>query len=136
MKEIDSISRAITIVGFNEVIGLTIGMNVFSKFSKKDTHGIFDIEILWLHSIACATTARMIAKKKRMGDIDKIFLTALLHDMGKVIFAKYFPEEYHHVYEAVKNGANPLSRHEKKALGINHAELSGLMMKRWKFSGA
>ena len=133
MKEVDTISRAITIVGFNEVIGLTIGMNVFSKFGNKDTHGIFDIDSLWLHSIACATTARNIAKKKRLGDIDKIFLTSLLHDMGKVIFAKYIPDEYGKVYEDAKNTTLPLYRKEKEALGFNHAELSGLLMKRWKW---
>ena len=64
MKEVDSLSRAITIVVFNEVIGLTIGMNVFSKFSKKDTHGIFNLEDLWLHSIACATPS-MISFMRR-----------------------------------------------------------------------
>jgi HD-like signal output (HDOD) protein len=108
-------------------------MNVFSKFGKNDTHGIFDLESLWFHSIACATTARDIAKKKRMGDIDKIFLAALLHDMGKVILAKYLPDEYCGVYEDAKNTQTPLFRKEKEALGLNHAELSGLLMKRWKF---
>ena len=133
MKEVDSISRAITIVGLNEVIGLTIGMNVFSAFGKKDTHGIFDLKSLWLHSIACATVARDIAKKKQTGNIDKIFLIALLHDMGKVIFAKYLPDEYRGLYEDAINNRTPLYRKEKESMGIDHAELSGLLMKRWGF---
>jgi len=133
MKEVDSISRAIAIIGFNEVIGMTIGMNVFSVFGKKDANNIFDMEKLWLHSIACATAARQIATRKRIGEVDKLFLVGLLHDIGKVIFSKYLPEEYACVFQQAKDSEVPLYRLEKEALGIDHAVLSGVLMKRWNF---
>ncbi|RJQ59138.1 MAG: HDOD domain-containing protein [Desulfobacteraceae bacterium] len=133
MKEIDTIPRAITIVGFNEVIGLTIGMNVFSSFMEKDAHGILDLKQLWLHSIACATAAREIARRKSVGNVEKVFLSALLHDMGKIVFAKYLPEEYGSVYKEALNSGVSLYKEEKERLGIDHSELSGLMMKRWNF---
>ena len=89
MKEVDSIPRAITIIGFNEVISLTIGMSVLSAFRQKDLHEIFDIRDLWLHSIGCATAAKEIAKKTTgSGMAEQIFLNGLLHDMGKVILAE------------------------------------------------
>ena len=133
MKEVDSISRAIAIIGFNEVIGITIGMNVFSMFGKKDANNIFDMEKLWLHSITCATAARLIAVRKRIGEVDKLFLVGLLHDIGKVIFSKYLPEEYASIFQQAKDSEAPLYRLEKEALGIDHAVLSGVLMKRWNF---
>jgi len=133
MKEVDSIPRAITVIGFNEVIGLTIGMSVFSSMGKNDMNGLLDMKELWLHSIACATAARKVAQKTRSSEADKIFLNGLLHDMGKVIFAMYLPDEYGEVFEKAKASGMPLYRTEKEILGTNHALLSGLLMKKWHF---
>ncbi len=38
---------------------------------------------LWLHSLAAAYCARVIAKNLKIGDRDKIFLMGLIHDIGK-----------------------------------------------------
>jgi len=134
MKEVDSIPRAITIIGFNEVISLTIGMSVISAFHQKDLNEIFDIRDLWLHSIGCATAAKAIAKKtKGSGMAEQLFLNGILHDLGKVILAEYFPNEYRTVLEDAKESQMPLYRKEKQALGIDHATLSGLLMERWNF---
>ncbi|MBW1767772.1 MAG: HDOD domain-containing protein [Deltaproteobacteria bacterium] len=134
MKEVDSIPRAITIIGFNEVISLTIGMSVLSAFHQKDLHEIFDIRDLWLHALGCATAAKEIAKKTTgSGMAEQIFLNGLLHDMGKIILAEYFPNEYREVLEDAKESQMPLHRKERQALGIDHAMLSGLLMERWHF---
>ena len=134
MREVDSIPRAITIIGFNEVISLAIGMSVLSVFSQKDFHKVFDIRDLWLHSLGCATAAKEIAKKTiGSGMTEQIFLNGLLHDMGKVILAEYFPDEYRAVLENAKEFQVPLFRKEQQVLGIDHAVLSGLLMERWHF---
>jgi HD-like signal output (HDOD) protein len=134
MKEVDSISRAITIIGFNEVISLTIGMSVLSSFHQKDLNEIFDIRDLWLHSVGCATATKAIVQKtKGPGITEQIFLNGLLHDLGKIVLAEYFPNEYRAVLEDAKESQMPLWRIERKALGIDHAELSGLLMERWNF---
>jgi len=134
MKEVDTIPRAITIIGFNEVVSLTIGMGVLSAFRQKDLHEIFDIRDLWLHALGCATAAKEIAKKTTGSNMaEQIFLTGLLHDTGKVILAEYFPNEYRAVLEDAKESQTPLYRKEKQALGIDHAMLSGLLMERWHF---
>ena len=133
MKKVDSIPRAITIIGFNEVIGLTIGMSVFSTFSQSELKGILDIRDLWLHSIGCATAAKALAKRAGPDLADSIFLNGLLHDMGKVIFAEYFSNEYRAVLEDAKASEVVLFKKEKEILGIDHARLTGLLMERWNF---
>jgi len=133
MKKVNSISHAITIIGFNEVIGLTIGMSVFSTFRQKDLHGIFDMRDFWLHSIGCASAAKEVAKKTGSNVGEQIFLNGLLHDMGKVIFAVYFPKEYRTVLEDAKKSETLLYHKEKEILGIDHAMLSGLLMENWHF---
>lgn len=133
MREVDSISRAISIIGFNEVISLTIGMSVISAFRQKEDRNAFNMRDFWIHSIGCAFASKGIAKKLGFSAAEQIFLNGLLHDTGKIIFALYFSEEYHEVIEEAKKSQEPLHRKEMQILGINHAALSGLLMEMWHF---
>lgn len=134
MKEIDSIPRAITIIGFNEVVSLTIGMSVISAFNDGHKQGRnFNMKGLWIHSLGCAFAARKTAKKLGIMQVEQIFISGLLHDMGKVIFALYFPDEYIDTFEYIKKNEIDLHKGEKHILGIDHADLSGLLMERWNF---
>ena len=133
MKQVDSIKRAVTVIGFDEVVGLTIGMNVFSTFKASPVHKIFDLRDLWIHSVGCATAAKEIGMQTGSKAAEKLFLNGLLHDMGKVIFSIYFPKEYRAVLEQANKNETFLFLKEKKMLGIDHAALSGLLMERWRF---
>jgi HD-like signal output (HDOD) protein len=134
MKEIDSIPRAITIIGFNEVISLTIGMSVISTFSGGNVSGKdLNMKGMWIHSLGCAFAARETAKKMGIIHAEQIFISGLLHDMGKVIFALYFPRDYTAAFEYTKENEIALHNGEKLMLGIDHAALSGLLMEKWNF---
>ncbi|MBN1905968.1 MAG: HDOD domain-containing protein [Deltaproteobacteria bacterium] len=133
MKEIDSIPRAITIIGFNEVVSLTIGMSVVSAFSRKDAGKNFNMKGLWIHSLGCAFASRNIAKKLGILQSEQIFISGLLHDMGKIIFAIYFTDEYAAVLSHAKENETELYRAERLILGINHATLTGMLMEQWNF---
>ncbi len=132
-SKVDSIPRAIAVIGFNEVIGLTIGMSVFSAFNQKASNNTLDMRSLWIHAIGCGTAAKEISKRTGSNVTEQIFLAGLLHDMGKVILSVYFPEEYKTVLEEVKQSQTPLFRKEKEMLGLDHALLSGFLMERWNF---
>lgn len=133
VREVASIQRAITVIGFNEVISLAIGMGVLSSFSKINTHGIFSMHDLWLHSIGCAIAAKEITKRLGSPSPDQAFLNGLLHDMGKIIFAVYFPEEYGRTIKSSNDHQSLLFREETVTFGLDHAALSGLLMERWHF---
>ena len=132
-SKVDSIHRAISLIGFNEVLGLVVGMGVFSAFKGKGTKEVLDMRELWIHAIGCATAAREIAKKLLPGESELIFLNGLLHDMGKIFFAVYFPNEYGAVLRSAQEAQIPLFKQEKKMMGLSHADIVGLLMTHWRF---
>ncbi|MBE9547236.1 MAG: HDOD domain-containing protein [Proteobacteria bacterium] len=132
-KNVDSIFQATVIIGFDEIIGLTIGMSVFSTLHEKGPHSILDMQDLWMHAIGCGSVAKKIVKKTVPGAAEQIFMAGLLHDIGKVIFTIYFPEEYRTVLEDAKESQTPLHHKEKETFGLDHAMLAGLLMESWKF---
>ncbi|MFW6115247.1 MAG: HDOD domain-containing protein [Thermodesulfobacteriota bacterium] len=133
LREIDSIQRAITVIGFNEVISLTVGMGVLSSFRNMNVHGIFDLRGLWLHSIGSAIASKELAKRLGTGSEEQSFLSGLLHDTGKIILAVYFPQEYKYILQSSQEKQVYLYQEEEVFFGMDHAALSGLLMERWNF---
>ncbi len=132
-KKIDSISRAIVVIGFKEIISLALGMGIFSAFSKKGNDAPIDITELWKHSIGVGFAARKIAKKTMKIADESTILIGLLHDIGKIIFCLYFPDEYGEVLKKMPNEQTPLYKIENECLGLDHAEMAYLLMKQWNF---
>ncbi len=54
---ISSVSQALILLGLNVVKGMLLGVSVFEAMQKTMVG-------LWEHSLGCAVTARIIAKKK------------------------------------------------------------------------
>lgn len=107
-------------------------MSILSSFSEKSGLGL-DMKVLWIHAIGTATAAKELAKRTNPGVAEKIFIPALLHDMGKVILSIYFKDEYIEVRQKAIEEKRTLYVMENHLLKINHASLAALLMKRWNF---
>jgi HD-like signal output (HDOD) protein len=147
--KIDSILRAIYVIGFKEITSVTIGMGVFTTLSIPGHQELLDMKELWIHSIASSFMSKEIIKKVRLkgavsqdflmrlqSEVEQIFLCSLLHDIGKILFVIYFPEEYTAVLEETKREHLPLFQKEKELLGLDHGEMEGLIMEKWNFPEA
>lgn len=129
---VETIKRAISVIGFDEIIGIALGMSILSSVSEKSGLTL-DMKALWIHGIGVATVAKELAKRTNPAIAGKIFIPALLHDMGKVIFSVYFKEEYIKARQFAMENKKPLYFSENTVLQIDHAILSALLMKRWDF---
>lgn len=123
---ISSVNHAMVILGLNAVKGLLIGVSVF-EVMKKNMVG------LWEHSLASAIYARIISKKKDLEFAEEISVAALLHDIGKVILLIAFKEDYTKIIELAQKRESLLHEIEKEYFGITHAEIGGIVCKKWNF---
>ncbi|MFH2060008.1 MAG: HDOD domain-containing protein [Pseudomonadota bacterium] len=129
---VETIKRSITVIGFDEIIGIALGMGILSSFTDKSGLTL-DMKALWIHGIGVATISKELAKRTNPGIANKIFIPALLHDMGKVIFSVYFKDEYRKVRQLAMEKKRPLYFAENAIFKIDHSTLSALLMKRWNF---
>lgn len=123
---ISSVNHAMVILGLNAVKGLLIGVSVF-EVMKKNMFG------MWEHSLSSAIYARVISKRKELEAPEEISVAALLHDIGKVILLIAFKKEYTKILEIAKTKENFLYELEKEYFGITHAEIGGIVGKKWNF---
>jgi HD-like signal output (HDOD) protein len=130
--KVDTVRKAITVIGFDEIIGIALAMEVVTSF--RDKSGVKqNLENLWIHGICVAIASKEMAKHTNPDISGKIFIPGLLHDMGKVILTVYFKDEYQRTKQYSFENNKMLYAVEKMMFGLNHAELSTLLMKRWHF---
>jgi putative nucleotidyltransferase with HDIG domain len=123
---ISSVSHAIMLLGLNVVKGLLLGVSVF-EIMQKSMVG------LWEHSVSCAVTSRIIAKRKGLAEPDEISVAGLLHDVGKVILNLRYPEIY---LEAMKEAAEKeilIGAAEENLFGKSHDTVGMWLTEKWHF---
>ncbi len=63
-----------------------------------------------------------------------IFTAALLKDIGKVVLSQYVVEAQKKINALVSDDGYSFREAEKEVIGIDHAELGGMVAEKWKFS--
>jgi HD-like signal output (HDOD) protein len=130
---IDSISRAVTIIGSKQVSELALGTAVISTFENIPSE-IVNMKTFWKHSVACGIISRLLAGYRKITNTESFFLAGLLHDIGRLLFYLYFPGQAKEVFRQTLSQENPQMMHkvETSVLGMDHAELGSILIKKWK----
>ncbi len=134
-REIKHISQAVALLGFNMVRSLVISLEVMKNLPSGRESEYFSPEGLWLHSLATATCMEDFRKKyPDRKNSSTVFITGLLHDIGKVVLDQFFHEEFLKAL-SLANGNPPKSLHhaEQELIGLDHTEVAGMLLERWKF---
>ncbi len=128
-----SLKHAISYLGMANIRSLALMVAVRSLYSSKRGQKI--MTEFWRHSAASAVVARNIALavKKAGLNAEEMFTLGLLHDFGKVVLFKFYPEEYTEVVEKVASGEADFFREEKRRLGITHVEVGAMVLSNWGF---
>jgi len=130
-QRVDSVSMAVTILGFNEVqrIALTKALiNSFSKLGKQ--HKLF-IDKFWLHSFVCGMVARVIAQDLHVTP-DIAFMGGLIHDVGKLIMLETFADDYALDW-MTKFSDEKLRHYELQMFSFTHDIVGGQLLRKWLF---
>jgi putative nucleotidyltransferase with HDIG domain len=133
-RSISNIGDAVVVLGFDEIVQLMLATTVFTAFDSTRLGGRLNMNGLWKHSMATAVTSKMIAEKTgRRAESELAYTAGLLHDIGKLILANYFPEDYAPVFEKLESEDLFLFEAEELVLGFTHCDIAGWLLGQWNF---
>jgi HD-like signal output (HDOD) protein len=133
-EKIDSISWAVTLIGTTEVVNLAYGISIMEAF-KDIPRQVIDVQSFIRHSLFCGILSRILGARKNLVQTEQLFVSGLLHDIGRLVMYKYYPEHSHALLSLRDEQQKPLYRVEEEFGGIQHAAIGYYLMKKWNLPG-
>jgi putative nucleotidyltransferase with HDIG domain len=125
------IFEAVSRLGFYQVYCMVVSLVGAKTKTMDGAEKGLNVDELWRHSVAVAVSAAVVAGDS--GETKAAAFTAgLLHDIGKLVLASAERESYARLIQRAKDEGVSLSQLERSTFIIDHAELGGELMKRWK----
>lgn len=121
-----SIRHAIALLGASRVVELAIAVASVQLVEKASAES----ETLLAHSLLTATLAREIAPQFGVSP-HELYATAILHDVGKILFLQSGDARYPELLARFGNEADAIYTHEITRYGFDHALLGAHVLRKW-----
>lgn len=132
-SKVTSVQEAVVRLGFNSVRNVVISVSVFECLALDDSEVVdFNIEDFWTHSVAVAITSRFLSEETHIQDPDDCFVAGLLHDIGLIIIARFFPDILVKMIRKVKESNMSIYDAEKEIIPVRHNKIGEIIAKRWQ----
>ena len=128
-REIGTISKALAVLGINEVRNLINTYGVTSAFATIDT-SIIDMDRFWEVSVDCALLCKYLAQKKNIKNAKGLFVSGLLHNIGELVVMQTDPKKAQYCQDYDKN-ETPWQR-QQDVFGFTYADCSAELLNLWQ----
>ena len=131
-RQVSTLEKAVMVLGFNEVKNIVLGKAIFNSFKELGKNNRETIENFWHHSFNCGLAAKILAERIKLSP-SELFISGLIHDIGKLAMLITFPTIYSHLLEVVEENWTENCAKERELFFISHDEVAHTMLQRWLF---
>ncbi len=130
-KRVDTLSRAVTVIGKRDLFHLAVAVTAASTFARLPST-LVNMDTFWGHSVLTAMISRELAKVCDVLHPERLFVAGLLHDMGSLLLYHERPEIMRDLLLAAKGDEEVLYHAEIQALGFSHADIGAAALASWR----
>ncbi|MGE4293941.1 MAG: HDOD domain-containing protein [Desulfovibrio sp.] len=129
-QQIDSLERAVALVGTRELSQLALGITIIQSFKGISTDALSTREV-WTHSLACGVFARVLASHVRGLAGESLFVAGILHDTGRLVMLSKIPGVVAEAMRLSLQVCVPMYMAERQILGWDHTDLARELFRSW-----
>ena len=130
-SKVGTIGEAVVVLGFRAVRSMVLAVGINSALRVERCPG-FDALGYLRHCVAVGLAARALARQTGYSP-ELAFTGGILHDIGELVLASNFSQQYAEVFAYRKRHDCFLVVAERDILGMDHAEVGGLLAETWHF---
>ena len=131
--KIASVRDAVEVLTPTGVEALASRASVFDFFERTPTWDAAP-ERFRLHAVSTQRAADRIARETSYPDRDELLVSALLHDIGKLVLVHAYPGYPARVHGEARTPEERIHS-ERRELGVDHALVGGVLARRWGMPG-
>lgn len=134
-RKVTSLDDALVILGHDTLKDIIIASSSAKFYTGKVGAG-YQLEQgeMWKHSVAVGIMAKLLVRHIKDVDPGSAFTCGLLHDIGKRFLSAFVSDEFQEIMERVDGEKCSFVEAEKELLGMDHAELGGVILAKWEFA--
>lgn len=127
-NKIDTITKAIQVVGTRSTYDLALAYGVSQAFSDVDGQKI-DLDKFWEQSVSCGLLAKYFADMRNIREPERFFVAGLLHNIGELVVVTTMPESAQRC-QAFNARVTPAEL-QFGVLGYTYTSLSARLIDKW-----
>jgi signal transduction histidine kinase/HD-like signal output (HDOD) protein len=138
---VTTVERAVVVLGLDAVRAAVLSISVFELMratgdGPEPSGGAgFDRRGLWMHSVAAACAAEMIAERLPAGpdrpEPAEAFVCGLLHDLGKIALDLIIPKSFARIVEVCDRQRADFARVARRVVGMDHHVVGKRLGEHW-----
>ena len=129
-REIVKIRVAIALLGLNEVYRMVLALSVINTLSIDEKK---ELDLFWYHSFYTALCTKYLAKKyEPLLSFEELWSGSILHDIGKLIYIKFFPDHFMALTQFTKEHGTLFSEAENHFLLPSSAYFGTILCEHWR----
>lgn len=130
-NQVNNLGHAVTLMGYNTIQNAVVALSVMEALRFENHPKHFKIEDFWQHAIRVAVMSRYLAVRTRLVPAEEAFTAGLIHDIGKVVHANYFPREFTAVIDEMHEAGESYRQAETRLAICPHSLLGSYLAQRW-----
>lgn len=130
---IDSLDRAVFVLGFQAVRNIAIAASLSTLFRGRRLTAQVSLQDLWTHALAVGTAASLLEHHTREGVANDAFLAGLVHDIGITAELQHDRRRLLEVIErCLADPTRDFLTEEDAAFGANHQDFGAALLEHWR----
>lgn len=127
--KIDTVSKAVLVLGITEVYNLVIAYFTTEAFKAIEADAKYLGEF-WEYSVDCALLIKFIGSHLKLPNAERLFILGLLHNLGELVVKQFLPEKIEHCYG--KTLAKTPWALQQQEVGFTFGECTAELLKLWR----
>jgi HD-like signal output (HDOD) protein len=127
--KIDTISKAVLVLGITEVYNLVIVYFTTEAFKKINANQEY-LDQFWLRSLDCALVMKFLGTRLGVLHAERLFILGLLHNLGELIVNQITPEK-RHACDSFDINELPWAK-QQSILGFTYGQCTAGLLKEWQ----
>ncbi len=128
---IETVSRAVNLLGMQQVHDIVLATSVAKTFSGISSD-VMNMDMFWRDSIYCGVISRLLAIRCNVLDSERLFVEGLLRDIGHLIMYLEIPNATREALAESERNNQLLFQTERELIGFDYAQVGAELMRVWK----
>ena len=128
---IDSIMRAVQLLGMQQLHDLVLAVSVTEQFEDVDSKDM-NMRVFWRFAVLRGLAARVTARRCGLLDAERLFVIGLLASLGQLLLLLTTPQQAIEAQRLADETGQPLAELQRRLIGASDAEVCCALLDNWR----